>query len=104
MTNDEIYLNEFVWNRDKKAFNLSVHQVSFEMGAEAVKDPYAIEYYDAANSIFEDRYNVVGLYKGSRLLTVSLTHRELTRIFSVRDADRGEIQDYDEHLRKCFGS
>jgi len=102
MINDEIYRNEFVWNRDKKALNPGIHNVSFEMGAEAVKDPYAIVYYDEENSVYEDRYNVTGLYRGSRLLTVSLTYRDLIRIFSVRDADREETQDYDGHLRECF--
>jgi uncharacterized DUF497 family protein len=104
MVNDEIYQNEFIWNRDKKALNLKIHHVSFEMGAESTKDLYAIEDYDEMNSIFEDRYNVIGLYQGSRLLTVSVTYREFKRIFSVRDADEEETKDYDRHLRECFRS
>jgi uncharacterized DUF497 family protein len=41
MVNDEIYQNEFIWNCDKKSRNLQIHNVSFEMGAEATNDPYA---------------------------------------------------------------
>ncbi|GMO22740.1 MAG: hypothetical protein Ta2B_01840 [Termitinemataceae bacterium] len=98
---DFIYKDKYIWDENKNEMNKRDHFVSFEAASEVLEDFLTIEIYDRDNSISEDRYNVTGLYKGSALMTVSVTYTNIfTRIFSARNADSEEIGSYNAKLQK----
>jgi uncharacterized DUF497 family protein len=55
----------------------------------------------------EDRYRVTGTITGfvdGKFVTVSVTYRdELIRIFSARDAEQAEIEEYNNGLGSILG-
>ena len=104
MNNDVIYKGRFIWNKSKAEANVRKHRgMTFEKGADAYDDLLAIEEYDEENSVYEDRYNRIGI-AGDTFITVSFTMRNnLVRIVSVREADDEEGRAYDEHIRQYIG-
>ena len=84
---------EFEWDEDKAAVNLKKHGVSFYDAARIFEDPDRIEYYDAAHSGEEDRYNTIGLVDDI-LFVVYTERRETIRIISARFANRRERRLY----------
>jgi uncharacterized DUF497 family protein len=63
--------------------------------------------FDEDNSLVEDRYRVIGTITGfvdGKFVTVSVTYRdELIRIFSARDAEQAEIEEYHNGLKSVLG-
>jgi uncharacterized DUF497 family protein len=63
--------------------------------------------FDGDNSLDEDRYRVTGTITGfinGRFVTVSVTYRdELIRIFSARDAEPAEIEEYNDGVKSILG-
>ena len=104
---DVIYKNRYVWNRYKNDSNQRKHHFSFETASLVFDDPFNIEEYDDRNSIWEERFNVIGSVTGlinDTLVTVTVVYRgDLIRIFSARKAISAEVKEYYEQFQNSFG-
>jgi uncharacterized DUF497 family protein len=89
------------------ATNQKKHGISFEEAVGVFDDPFSYEVFDGDNSLDEDRYRVTGTITGfinGRFVTVSVTYRdELIRIFSARDAEPSEIEEYNDGVKSILG-
>jgi uncharacterized DUF497 family protein len=84
---------QFGWHTRKAETNWRDHGVTFEQGARALADPFAVEWIDDRENYGEERVNALGMCEGS-LLHVTYTERgKCIWIISVRRAERHE-QDY----------
>ncbi len=85
---------EFEWDDAKAAENWRRHGVTFDQGAEALSDPFAIEEIDDREDYGEERINALGMRRGV-LLHVTCTQRDdRIRIISARRATKHEQDDY----------
>ena len=102
--NDEVYKNEFVWDRDKAAENIKKHGISFEAAAKVFLDPFGVYRYDDEHSEYEDRYDAIGLVDGVLCVSVFFTDRNgFKRLFSARKADKEELEIYERNFREIIG-
>ena len=86
---------------DKAAQNWRDHVVTFEMARDAFKDPFAIEWIDAAQDTSEERYSMIGMVE-NRLLFVAYTMRgERIRIISARKTEPYERRKYHDENREA---
>jgi uncharacterized DUF497 family protein len=93
----------FDWDPRKAAANLRKHRVSFEEAQTAFLDEEALVIDDPDHSEAEDRFILLGVSGGLRILFVCHCVREsgsLIRIVSARRADRYEQEQYRERLRR----
>ena len=93
----------FDWDPRKAAANLRKHRVSFEEAETAFLDEEALVIDDPDHSEAEDRFILMGVSGGLRILFVCHCVREsgsLIRIISARRADRYEQEQYRERLRR----
>ena len=93
----------FDWDRRKAAANLQKHGVSFDEAQTAFLDEDALIIEDPDHSDVEDRFILLGISAGLRVLFVCHCVREsgsLIRIISARRADRHEQEQYRERLRR----
>ena len=73
---------------------------TFEQGAKAIADPFAVEWIDDRENYGEERVNLLGMCDGA-LLHVTYTERgERIWIISARRAERHE---QDHHFRENSG-
>lgn len=87
-------LGGFEWDPQKAARNWRDHGVTFDQGAKAISDPFAVEWIDEREDYGEERVNLLGMCDGV-LLHVSYTERgENIRIISARRAERHEQDHY----------
>jgi uncharacterized DUF497 family protein len=104
---DVIYKNRYVWTRHKNALNKRKHHIAFESASLVFDDPFHVEVFDDDNSTNEERFNVTGSVTGlinNTLVTVSVVYRgDLIRLFSARDADPEEVNDYYEQFTQYLG-
>ena len=102
-----VYKGKYIWSAEKNDLNKKKHGVGFEDASAVFDDPYSYEIFDEENSTGEDRYRVTGTITGivhGRFITVSVTYRdELIRIFSARDANPAEIEEYNNGVKSIFG-
>jgi uncharacterized DUF497 family protein len=102
-----VYKNRYIWHNEKNELNKKKHGLSFEEAAGVFDDPFSYEVFDEDNSLEEDRYRVTGTITGfinGRFVTLSVTYRdELIRIFSARNADPAEIEEYNDGIKSIFG-
>lgn len=92
---DYIYLNRFVWSKEKAEINKKKHHLSFEQAATVFADPMAIELYDEKNSMDEERMNIIGITQLGIVACVTKTDRDnLIRIISARKATTKEKELY----------
>ena len=87
----------FEWDPAKASSNLKKHQVSFEEAMSVFYDDFAVQFFDDAHSVAEDRFIMLGLSSSARLLVVCHCERgegEVIRIISARKATRGEATHY----------
>jgi uncharacterized protein len=88
---------EFQWDPAKAAANLRKHRVSFPEAATAFDDPLSVTIADPDHSAREERYLLLGLTRGGRLVVVAHADRGANiRIISARLADRYERRAYEE--------
>ena len=85
----------FEWDEEKAAANFKKHGVDFRDAVRVFSDPFRKEFYDAAHSDEEDRYNTIGKVRDV-LFVVYTERREYTRIISARKATRRERSWYDD--------
>lgn len=84
----------FEWDTRKAARNWRDHGVTFEQGAKAIGDPFAVEWIDDREAYGEERANLLGMCEGV-LLHVTYTERgDRVRIISARRAERHEQNHY----------
>jgi len=91
----------FVWDEKKAAENFKKHQISFEEALTIFSDPNARMIFDPDRSEAEDRFILLGISSGLRLLVVCHCYREddkVIRIISARKANKKEQKQYGEFL------
>jgi len=89
----------FDWNTAKAAANLKKHGVSFEEAQTVFYDEFAVQFYDEENSSNEERFLMLGMSSGARLLLVCHCERDgggIIRIISARKATKHESSYYGE--------
>jgi hypothetical protein len=86
--------NALEWDDAKAAENWRRHGVTFQQGAKALRDPFAIEWIDDREDYGEERINLLGMSEDV-ILHVTYTERsQRTRIISARRATRHEQDHY----------
>ena len=87
----------FEWDASKATANLRKHRVSFEEAKSVFYDEFAVQFFDDEHSSDEDRFLLLGLSSGTRLLIVCHCERhdgEVIRIISARKATQRESSFY----------
>jgi uncharacterized DUF497 family protein len=86
----------FDWDERKAQSNEIKHGVSFEEAQTVFYDPNARCVYDPDHSRDEERFIMLGISAGLRLLIVCHVYRdqEVIRIISARKANKSEAQQY----------
>lgn len=78
---------KFEWDPPKAASNLDKHGVSFEEAQSVFYDEFAVQFFDEEHSMSEERFLLLGMSNGARLLLVCHCEREpgnVIRIISAR--------------------
>ena len=91
----------FVWDEKKARENLEKHKVSFEEAQTVFFDPNARMIFDTEHSFEEERFILLGISSGLRLLVVCHSYREddmVIRIISARKATKNEQKQYGSFL------
>ncbi len=93
-----IYREQYEWDSEKEALNIRKHGLDFDTAILVFEDENYIEWYDAAHSATEDRYNVLGMVHDV-LFVVYTERRDRIRIISARLATNQErrLYFYDYH-------
>ena len=84
---------EFKWDSSKAAANLRKHRVSFDEAKSVFYDEFAVQFFDDEHSVEEDRFLLLGMSSGAKLLIVchcEREHGEVIRIISARKATQRE--------------
>jgi uncharacterized DUF497 family protein len=93
----------FEWDDAKAVTNKRKHGISFEEAQSVFLDEVAVLIDDPDHSRQEERFLLVGLSAGLRVLTVSHCYRkadEVIRIISARKATRKEREAYGRRWRR----
>ena len=88
---------KFEWDPPKAAANLKKHQVSFEEAKSVFYDEFAVQFFDEDHSSDEERFLMLGMSSGVKLLVVchcEREHGEVIRIISARKATKRESAFY----------
>lgn len=88
---------KFEWDPTKAASNLKKHQVSFDEAKSVFYDEFAVQFFDEEHSSGEERFLMLGLSAGAKLLIVCHCEREhgqVIRIISARKATKRESAFY----------
>ena len=88
---------KFEWDPPKATANLRKHQVSFEEAKSVFYDEFAVQFFDEDHSSEEDRFLMLGMSSGAKLLIVchgELEDGEVIRIISARKATKRESAFY----------
>jgi hypothetical protein len=88
-----IYREQYEWDSEKEALNIRKHGLDFDTAILVFEDENYIEWYDAAHSATEDRYNVLGMVHDV-LFVVYTERRDRIRIISARLATNQERRLY----------
>ena len=87
----------FVWDEKKAGVNLKKHKTSFEEAQTVFSDPNARMIFDPEHSGGEDRFVLLGISSGLKLLVVCHSYQEddmIIRIISDRKANKQEQKQY----------
>ncbi len=82
---------KFEWDPPKAAANLKKNQVSFDEARSVFYDEFAVQFFDGEHSSDEDRFLMLGMSAGAKLLLVCHCEREqgeVIRIISARKATK----------------
>ena len=88
---------KFEWNPPKAVANLKKNQVSFEEAKSVFYDEFAVQFFDEEHASDEDRFLMLGMSSGAKLLIVCHWEREfgeVIRIISARKATQRESAFY----------
>jgi len=92
----------FDWDKAKDRANLKKHGVSFEEGQTVFLDENALFMQDPEQAGTEDRFLLLGISSGLRVITVCHCYREedkIIRLISARKATISEREQYWTRLR-----
>ena len=78
---------KFEWDEDKNQLNLKKHGIDFETAMLVFNDLQRIEIYDTEHSIYEDRYNTIGMVNDV-LFVVYTERKQNIRLISARLANK----------------
>ena len=87
----------FEWDPPKAAANLKKHQISFDEAKSVFYDEFAVQFFDEEHSSDEERFLMLGMSSGAKLLIVchcEREHGEVIRIISARKATKRESAFY----------
>ena len=87
----------FIWDENKADENRRKHKISFKEAQTVFTDPNARMIADPEHSADEDRFVLLGISSGLRLLVVCHCYREddmVIRIISARKATKQEHKQY----------
>ena len=87
----------FEWDAVKARANVRKHGISFEEAQTVFYDEFAIQFFDDDHASHEERFLLLGLSSGARLLIVCHCEREtgnVVRIISARKATKRESAFY----------
>ena len=88
---------EFEWDVAKAAANLKKHRVTFEEAKSIFFDEFGVQFFDGDHSSDEDRFLMLGMSSGAKLLIVcpcERRHGATIRIISARKATQRESAFY----------
>lgn len=88
---------KFEWDLPKAVANLRKHQVSFDEAKSVFYDEFAVQFFDDEHSSEEERFLLLGMSSGAKLLIVCHCEREqgeVIRIISARKATKRESAFY----------
>jgi uncharacterized protein len=88
---------QFEWDPPKAAANLRKHAVSFDEAQTVFYDEFALQFFDDEHSSDEERFLLLGMSAGAKLLIVchcERKHGEVIRIISARKATKRESAFY----------
>jgi uncharacterized DUF497 family protein len=88
---------QFEWDSAKAAANVRKHGVSFEEAQSVFYDDFAVQFFDDEHSPDEERFLLLGMSTGARLLLVCHCERDAGNticIISARKATRSESTFY----------
>ena len=91
----------FIWDEKKARENFQKHKISFEEAQTVFSDPNARMIFDPEHSDDEERFILLGISSGLRLLVVCHCYREkdmVVRIISARKATKNEQKQYGSFL------
>ena len=91
----------FVWDLTKAESNLKKHKIPFEEAQTVFSDPNARMIFDPEHSGDEDRFILLGISSGLKLLVVCHCYMEddmVIRIISARKANKNEQKQYGSFL------
>lgn len=92
---------KFEWDSTKAAINAKKHGVSFEEAQSVFYDEYAVQFFDEDHSGHEERFLLLGMSTGARLLLVCHCERNagnIIRIISARKATKRESNFYGSEM------
>ena len=84
---------KFEWDSAKATANASKHGVSFEEAQSVFYDEFAVQFFDEDHSGDKERFLLLGISTGARLLLVCHCERDAgntIRIISARKATKRE--------------
>lgn len=87
----------FEWDENKEAANRKKHGVSFQEAQSVFYDDFAVQFFDEEHSSHEQRFLMLGMSTGARLLLVCHCERSegnIIRIISARKATKNESKFY----------
>ena len=67
---------KFEWDSPKAVANLKKHQVSFDEAKSVFYDEFAVQFFDKEHSSEEERFLILGMSSGAKLLIVCHCERE----------------------------
>ncbi|MEY4592918.1 MAG: hypothetical protein RIR18_1813 [Pseudomonadota bacterium] len=88
---------KFEWDPVKAAANIKKHGVSFDEAQTVFYDEFAVQFFDEDHSQNEERFLLLGLSTGAKLLLVCHCERDsgnVVRIISARNATKRECTFY----------
>ena len=92
---------QFEWDLAKAAGNIKKHGVSFEEAQSVFYDEFAFQFFDDDHSGDEERFLLLGMSTGARLLLVCHCERDAgntIRIISARKATKRESTFYGSEM------
>lgn len=88
---------KFEWDPSKASANFKKHRVSFEEARSVFYDEFATQFFDEEHSSDEERFLMLGMSSGAKLLIVyhcENEHGDVIRIISARKATKRESAFY----------
>ena len=88
---------KFEWDEPKAIANLKKHQVSFEEAKSVFFDEFGVQFFDEEHSGGEERFLLLGMSTGVRLLLICHCERDagnIIRLISARKATKRESAFY----------